>query len=273
MQLEGKVAVITGAGGGIGRAAALLFAGNGAALVLTDLNPESGQVTQEKVAASGARSVFVQGNVGDSRDVQAIVDAALSEFGRIDVLFNNAGSSHAAGDLRTVTDEDIELSLSSNLKSVIYGCRAALPSMIANGGGTIVNTASITGMRGQDGRGVYGAAKAGVINFTRYLAWEYGPMGIRANAVCPGAIDTPMMRKHTDNPTHRPMLAYFENQAPLHRLGRPEDIAKTALYLASDSSSHVTGQAIAVDGGMSAGTFLDPARLRAMAADILGDGG
>jgi NAD(P)-dependent dehydrogenase (short-subunit alcohol dehydrogenase family) len=199
MQLEGKIAVITGAGGGIGRAAAL-FARNGASLVLTDLNPETGQATQDLLASSGARSIFVQGDVGVSKDVQAIIDATLDEFGRIDVLFNNAGSSHAAGDLRTVTDEDIELSLSANLTSVIYGCRAALPSMIGNGGGTIVNTASITGMRGQDGRGVYGAAKAGVINFTRYLAWEYGPMGIRANAVCPGAIDTPMMRSTPTTP-------------------------------------------------------------------------
>jgi NAD(P)-dependent dehydrogenase (short-subunit alcohol dehydrogenase family) len=196
MRLNGKTAIIAGAGGGMGRAAALLFADRGARLLLTDKNEESGIATQRLLAGKGHQPLFVPGNVGRRADVQALVQAAVDAYGRIDVLFNNAGSDEGSGDLLSVSEDPIEACIASNLKSAIPRCQAALPVMIAGGGGSIVSTASTTGMRGQNGLGVYGAAKAGVINFMRYIALEYGPQGIRANSICPGVINTPLLRGH-----------------------------------------------------------------------------
>ncbi|ONH27990.1 SDR family NAD(P)-dependent oxidoreductase [Pseudofrankia asymbiotica] len=275
MRLRDKVVVITGAGGGMGRASTLLFAREGARVIATDLNEASGLETRRLAAEAGLSCEFVQGDVTDPADVARVLDVAMSQHGRLDVLFNNAGGGAvgATGDLTKVSDDEVEACIALNLKGPIHGCRAAIPLMIAGGGGVIVSTASITGMRGQNTLGVYGAAKAGVINLTQYVAWEYGPVGIRANAICPGAIQTPALeRSMMSNPRTRPVMEYFRHQSPLHRVGRPEDIAETALFLASDASAHITGQAIPVDGGMTCGTFLDPARIRALAEDVLRDG-
>jgi 3-oxoacyl-[acyl-carrier protein] reductase len=207
--------------------------------------------------------------VGRRADVQHFVKIAAEAYDRIDILFNNSGSDEGSGDLLAVDDGAIEACIASNLKSVILCCQAVVPVMIAGDGGSIVTTASITGMRGQNGLGVYGAAKAGVINFMRYIAWEYGPLGIRANSICPGAINTPLLRAGMQDPAAQPVVQYFLHQAPLQRIGEPADIAETALFLASSASAHITGQAIPVDGGMTCGTFLDPTRITSFARGVL----
>jgi meso-butanediol dehydrogenase / (S,S)-butanediol dehydrogenase / diacetyl reductase len=229
-----------------------------------------GKETERLLRQGGHACVFARADVSLSDDVDEVAATAVREFGRIDVLFNNAGGAgEAKGDFLQVTDEEIASCVARNLNSVFYGCRAVLPYMI-EGGGTIVNTASITGTRGQNGLGIYGAAKAGVINFTQYIAWEYGPQGIRANAVLPGAVDTPLLRKTLDSPGARPVGQYSLHQAPLRKLGLARDIAEAALFLASDAAGHITGQALPVDGGMTCGTFLDPERIVDFARAVVG---
>jgi NAD(P)-dependent dehydrogenase (short-subunit alcohol dehydrogenase family) len=269
MLLEGKVALITGSGGGMGRASALLFARQGARVVGTDKNGTSGEETARLLRAEGFETHFITANVSDRAAWDDIVAGAVDKFGKLDILFLNSGSDEGSGDLLSVSVDEVEACIASNLKSAIYGCQAAIPHLVAAGGGAIVTTCSITGLRGQDHLGVYGAAKAGAINFTRYLAWAYGPQGIRANAICPGAIDTPLLRAGMADPSTKPVMTYFMHQAPLHRLGQPIDIANTALFLASDMSAHITGQAIPVDGGMTCGTFLDGGRLRDFAHEVM----
>ena len=235
-RLEGKVVVVTGAGSGLGRACALRYLLEGARVVANDINAES---------LDGLDTVACPGDVGDEAFVDPLVGRAVDEFGRLDVIHNNAGYGKP-GEVLDTTAEVFEELLRVNLLGVQFGMRAALRVMTEQGSGSIINTASNAGFGAAKDRAAYGAAKAAVINLTRSAAVAYGRYGVRANAICPGPIETPAFRRYA------PDLEFYAAQIPLGRLGRGEDIAALAVFLASDESAYLSGQAISVDGALSA---------------------
>lgn len=269
MKLPGKVSLITGAASGMGRATALLFAREGSKVVAVDVDEAGGQKTIDLIHEMGGDAIFVRADVARDDDARHMVDQTVARYGRLDVLFNNAGVAQGV-ELTEMSEEEWDRVVDIDLKGVFLGSKYGIRAMLQSGGGVIINTASISGLLAQNFLPAYNAAKAGVINLTRYIAVEYGPRNIRANAICPGAIDTPMLQSAVSSkPENAPVVKYFLHMAPLHRLGTPEDIAKAALFLASDDASFITGHALVVDGGLTAGTFMDPHRLRAMAEDLL----
>ena len=249
-RLEGKVAVITGAGSGIGAATARLFAAEGAAVVVADLN-EAGGTEVMRQCRDGGRATFVRADVSREEDVQAMIAAARDEYGRVDVLFNNAGLGGAIGPIHDTLVEDWDRTFAVLVRGVFLGIKHAVSQMRANGGGSIISTASVAGIRGGAGPHAYSAAKAAVVNLTRSVALEVAADNIRVNCICPGGINTPLISNRlggTDVTDQ--VLAQLQ---PIVRAGRPEDIAGMALYLASDESSFVTGTSMVVDGGLTAG--------------------
>jgi NAD(P)-dependent dehydrogenase (short-subunit alcohol dehydrogenase family) len=252
--LEGRVAVITGAGSGIGRATALRFASEGAHVVVNDIDADTAGVTVDEVTSGGGVASVHAGDVGDSAYIDSLVAAAVERHGRLDVLHNNAGYGRP-GAVGELTDEVFDEMLRVNLSATMYGTRAALRVMVEQRSGSIINTASNAGFGAAADRSSYGAAKAAVINLTKSTAVDYGPFGIRANAICPGPIETPAFVRFA------PDLDYYSAQIPLQRLGRVEDVAALALFLASDESAYVSGVVISIDGGMMArlpAPFLTP---------------
>ncbi|MGH2597781.1 MAG: SDR family NAD(P)-dependent oxidoreductase [Dehalococcoidia bacterium] len=250
-RLENKVAVITGAGSGMGRATALLFAREGAAVLVADVNERGGEETVERIAAEGGRAAFLRTDVASSEDVHAMLHDALDRFGALDVLFNNAGIAGESGRLAEQSEASWQRVLDINLTGVYLGMRHAIPVMLERGGGSIISTASVAGMVGFAGAAAYCAAKAGVISLTRVAAVEYARWNIRVNCICPGVVETPLLAEiyGGDVEADRPRLL---RRQPLPRFGTPEDIAQMALYLASDESAYVTGAAMVVDGGYTA---------------------
>jgi NAD(P)-dependent dehydrogenase (short-subunit alcohol dehydrogenase family) len=250
-RLQAKVAVITGAGGGIGREAARLFAAEGAKVVVADVVDTAARLTVEEITSTGGTAVAVRADVSDEAQVAAMVSTATAEYGGIDVLFNNAGIF--PGDDGGVLDTSPETwarVMDVNLKGVWLCCRAAVPAMTTSGGGAIVNVASFVALMGAATAQVaYTASKGGVLAFTRELAVEYARRGIRANALCPGPIDTPLLAELIADPDRRQRRLVH---IPMGRFGRPEEIARAALFLASDESSFMTGAALVVDGGITA---------------------
>lgn len=253
MRLKDKIAVITGAGSGQGRCASLLFAKEGAKIVATDWKPELGDETVEMVKAAGGQAVFVKADVSSSADVQNVIRTAIAIYGRIDVLYNNAGvgfsSPLSMSDILNTPEDDWDRVIAINLKSMYLCCKYAIPEMIKTGGGSIVNTASIAALIGSESAHAYTASKGGMVALNRALAVEFGPRNIRVNVICPGAIDTPMIAPVVDplKKTGQPFMI-----SPIRRLGTPEDIAYCALYLACDESTFVTGATFVVDGGFIA---------------------
>ena len=250
-RLDGKVAVVTGGGSGIGRAAAALFAAEGAAVVVADVVEEAAASASADITAAGGEARPVAVDVADELEVQRMVDAATTAHGRLDVLFNNAGIFPAddGGVLDTPPDTWRRV-MEVNLQGVWLGCRAAIPAMLASGGGSIVNVASFVALMGAATAQVaYTASKGGVLSLTREVAVEYARQGIRANAVCPGPIETPLLAELLADPERRARRLVH---VPIGRFGRPEEIAAAALFLASDESSFVTGSALVVDGGITA---------------------
>jgi NAD(P)-dependent dehydrogenase (short-subunit alcohol dehydrogenase family) len=242
--LDGKVAIITGAGANMGKAAAELFAAEGAQMVVADWDEESGAEVARQVGG-----MFVRADVGKSADVDALVAAAISRFGRLDIMYNNAGISRVATVLEA-TDEDFAALMNVDLGGVFYGTRAAAKVMRPAGAGIIINTASTNAIHGVLGMSLYSAAKAAVVQFTKVAAAELAPFGIRVNAICPGTIPSKLLAKQmgvTDE-----QIAALDDKQPIGRVGRPEEIAQGALYLATDQSSFVTGHALVIDGGMTA---------------------
>jgi len=244
-EYDGKVVIVTGAGSGIGRASAMGFAAAGAQVLVNDVDGDTAQATVDDIVAAGATAHAHEADVGDSAQVDAMVAAAVDRYGRLDVLHNNAGYGKP-GRVDNTTDETFAEMVQVNLCGVLYGTRAALPYMIDQGGGAIVNTASNAALGAPRDRAAYGAAKAGVLGLTRSTAVENGRFGVRANAICPGPIETPAFRRFA------PDIDFYAAQIPIRRLGRPEDVAELALFLASDRAGFLTGVAISLDGGLSA---------------------
>jgi len=251
-KLEKKVAVITGAASGIGRATAIRFAGEGAAVVIADLNREGGEAAVRDCKENGGSAVFQLADVSSEEDIKGAVARAVKEFGRLDVIYNNAGLGGAVGPLEKTSAENWDRTFSILLRAVFLGIKHAVPEMRKTGGGSIVSTASIAGIRGAAGLHAYCAAKAGVISLTRSAAIELAKDKIRVNCICPGLIATPLTynRIPGGEQTATQLFAAFQ---PWPRAGRPEDIAAMALFLASDDSEFVSGQAMVVDGAVTSG--------------------
>lgn len=257
-KLDGKVAVITGAGSGQGAAAARLFTSEGAAVVVADVNEETGRQVTEELTGAGAQAAFASCDVSDAAQVQAAINLATGQFGRLDVLYNNAGLWFSAqGNYRPgITDAPSPLleeniwdrTINVNLKGTYLGAKYAIPEMRKAGGGSIINVSSIAALRvGRGASDAYTAAKGGIVTMTRTLAVEHAQYQIRCNVIYPGAIYTPLAGPFTPE-----YIKAVESHVPLGRWGQPEDVAKMALFLACDDSSWITGQGFVVDGGYTA---------------------
>lgn len=260
MRLSNRVALITGGGSGIGRAIAELFAAEGARVVVADLVDARSREVAQRITTAGGTAVAVHADVASASDVHAMMTHSVDAFGRVDILVNNAGMA-LGDDILTFDEATWDLNLAVVLKSVYLCSRAVLPGMIERRQGAIVNIASVNGLTGI-GEEAYSAAKAGVINLTKNLAVRYGPSNVRANVICPGTIQTPIwnarLRETPDIFTR--LAAWY----PLGRVGQPEDVAKAALFLASDDAGWITGAVLNVDGGLMAGSHK-------MAVDLAGE--
>lgn len=251
--LTGKVALITGAASGIGRAAALLFAREGAAVAIADIN-QPGQDVAEEIVRSGGKAIFEYADVTRAADCQRIVERTLREFDAIDVLFNNAGIMRRAS-VVDLSEEGWDLVMAVNVKSIFLMSRLVVPVMIKAGGGSIINTASGWGLAGGPRAAVYCASKGAVVLLTKAMAVDHGLQKIRVNCICPGDTDTSMLRNEAQQLGEQEDAFLAESaHRPLGRIGKPEEIARAALYLASDASSFVTGTSLVVDGGGLAGS-------------------
>ena len=249
-RLDGKVAVITGGGSGIGRVAASLFAAEGARVVVADVVADQAAAAVAEIVEAGGSALAVTVDVSDEAQVSAMVAAAVRTYGGLDVLFNNAGVFPADdGGILDTPPETWQRVMEVNLKGVWLGCRAAVPAMLDSGGGSIVNVASFVALVGAaTAQMAYTASKGGVLAMTRELAVEYARRGIRANSICPGPIETPLLAELLSDPERRQRRLVH---IPIGRFGRPEEIARAALFLASDDASFVTGSALVVDGGIT----------------------
>jgi meso-butanediol dehydrogenase / (S,S)-butanediol dehydrogenase / diacetyl reductase len=247
-KLENKVSLITGAASGIGAATAKLFAAEGATVIVVDIDESNGRRVAEEI---GARGIFHKANVSEPLEVEAMVKLAVDRFGRLDVLHNNVATAGAVAPVGDMPIEAWQHAIAVSLSGVFYGMRFALPQMVAQGGGVIVNTASVSGLAADYMLGAYNAAKAGVINLTRTAAIEYARKNIRVNAVCPGSVATPPLLRAIGDGEGRRLL---EDHHPVGRIGLPEEIARVVLFLASEDSSFMTGSIVVADGGISAHT-------------------
>lgn len=255
-RLDGKVAVITGGASGMGRGTVDLFIDEGAKVVVADLQDEKGALMQEEFGSSLA---YRHCDVSREEDVAATVALAVERFGRLDCMFNNAGIAGVMGTIHETDTKGMDQTIDVLFKGVVFGMKHAVPVMLEQGSGSIINTASIAGLQGGFGPHVYSGCKAAVVQMTRTVALEVGQHGIRANAICPGGIATSIFGHGLGLPTEladrgaKLMETAFKDLQPIKRSGLPSDIAKTALFLASDDASFVSGQAIAVDGALTAG--------------------
>ncbi len=252
MRLRDRVAIITGAASGIGAASARLFAAEGAKVLIADMHEPNGSALADEL---GEGVAFCKVDVTREDDVAAAVDDAMSRWGRLDVMFNNAGFGGALGPIEGTTEEEFDLTFDVLLKGVFFGIKHATPAMRERGSGSIINTASVAGLQAGWSPHLYSVAKAAVIHLTRSVALELGADGIRVNCICPGIIATPLAagRAGTPQATLDKMKAGLGRTQVLGRIGDPIDIANAALWLASDESSFVTGHAQVVDGGAYAG--------------------
>lgn len=252
MRFKDKVAIITGGTLGIGLATAELLSAEGARVVLMARNPSRGQAAIERITSAGGQAIFVQGDVGVAVDCHRCVTTAVEAYGRLDILFNNAGIIHVNRNLVDTSEEEWDATLNSNLKSIFWMSKYAIPHLAKNGG-AIVNNASIFGLVGGSGVAAYCAAKGGVINLTRAMAIDHAAQNIRVNCVCPGSVDTPLLENEmNDLGGVEVQLPKFASRHPMNRIASPKEIARAVAYLTSDDASFVTGVALPVDGGRAA---------------------
>ena len=255
MRLEGKVALITGGGSGIGRATALRFAEEGAHVVVVDWNPEGGQEAAQVVKSKGGEATFVWADVSENADAERMVNEAISTFGRLDILFNNA-AIQVFGTIPNTSEEDWCKVMDVNLKGVYLGCKYAIPHMVAQAGGSIINTSSALGLVGDPDMPAYGATKGGILAMTKAMAQAHGGDNIRVNSICPGDVSTPLVEEYFDKqPDPEQARRQIASEYVLGRIARPEEIANVALFLASDESSFITGTYIVADGGLTSKCF------------------
>ena len=248
-RLKDKVAIITGAGLGIGHACAVRFAAEGARVVVNDISAKLADATVAAITEQGGEAIAVEADVTDAAQVQSLVNAAVSHFGRLDILMNNAGGA-IPNDYHDADLDEYEQIMDKNLHSVHYGIRAAIPVMVKQGGGCILSVSSGAGLGYVGGLSIYGSAKAGLTHLTRGIAVEYGQKGIRANVIAPGPMDTPGFRAWLETVPNGE--AKWNAHVPVGRLGQAEDIANAALFLCSDEASFVNGILMPVDGAVHA---------------------
>ncbi len=256
MQLAGKVAVITGAASGIGLASARLFAQEGASVLLGDVDEEEGRRAAEEIEGAGGQATFVWTDVTSGADVERLVNNAVDRYGKLDIIFNNAGIA-MGGSILQMSEEDFDRLVAVNLKGVFLGCKHALPHLLDNpDGGVILNMSSNGGLIGRPGDPLYVTTKHGVMGLTKSLALAYADRRVRANALCPGPIDTAMIWANLEDGADREdHIRRVVANCPTPRMATPEEVAHAALFLVSDSSSFVNGVGLAVDGAKAAGVF------------------
>jgi NAD(P)-dependent dehydrogenase (short-subunit alcohol dehydrogenase family) len=250
-RLDGKVALITGGGSGMGAIASTLFSSEGAKVVLTDVADDAGESIAAEVGAHGGDALYIHADVSVEADAEAMVKATVDRFGGLHVLYNNAGVMLNEDGSVTDNEESVwDTTLGINVKGVAFGCKYGVPAMIASGGGSIINVASFVAWMGAaTSQTAYTASKGAVLSMTREIAVEYAREGVRCNALCPGPIDTPLLAELLSDPARRQRRFVH---IPMGRLGRAEELAKAALFLASDDSSFMTGASLVVDGGITA---------------------
>ena len=255
MRLEGKVAIITGAGSGMGRVAAQLFAAEGARIVVAEFDEGAGKQTVESVLEAGGDATFVRTDISSEADAKAMVDHAVARYGRVDVLYNNAAimpePDHSVIDTDVATWDRV---MAVNVRGVFLGCKYAIPPMLAQGSGSVINISSFVALLGcsvpQD---AYTASKGAVLSLTRSLAVQFGGRGVRSNAICPGPVETPMLMEWLLKDEAAKQLRLARN--PTGRFGKPEEIVNAAIYLASDESRWTNGAHFVIDGGISVNYF------------------
>jgi NAD(P)-dependent dehydrogenase (short-subunit alcohol dehydrogenase family) len=255
VRLQDKVAVITGAGSGMGRVAAQLFAGQGAKVVVAEFGEEAGAETVRLVESAGGSATFVRTDVSNEASAKGMIDHALSTFGRVDVLYNNAGvmpeADHSVIDTDVATWDQV---MAVNVRGVFLGCKYAIPAMVEQGAGSVINIASFVALLGcsvpQD---AYTASKGAILSLTRSLAVQFGPKGVRSNAICPGPVETPLLMDWLVKDEKAKQIRLARN--PTGRFGKPEEIVNMAIYLASDESRWTNGASLVVDGGISVNYF------------------
>jgi NAD(P)-dependent dehydrogenase (short-subunit alcohol dehydrogenase family) len=247
MRLQGKVAIVTGGGSGIGRATSLAFAREGARVMVADLIVDGGEETVKMIHSAGGGAVFVRTDVSKAQEVKAMVDKAIEAYGQLDCACNNAGITSSGVSVSRCTEESWDRIIAINLKSVFLCMKYELPKMLKSGGGSIVNTSSVMGLVADGGHPAYAASKHGVIGLTKTAAIQYAKAGIRVNAVCPGIIRTPMSEKSfADNPE---MKAAAIAMQPMDRFAEPEEVAQAIVWLCTNEASFITGHALPIDGG------------------------
>jgi len=252
MRVDKKVAIVTGAGSGIGEASAIRLAEEGAILICADINGAAAESVAQGIVASGGKATAAAIDISDDKQCDAVVASAIKDFGTVDILVNNAGVN-LPGVFHEVTNETIDRTLSVNIKGAMYLTRAVLPAMLKQGSGSIVNMSSVNGLVSEPYLSVYSASKGAIVMFTRGIALDYAKTGVRCNAICPGWVDTPI------NHAHAKMLGGLDHVyktidsfQPIGRPGTPREIANLVLFLASDESSFMTGSIVSADGGMTA---------------------
>ena len=249
MKLSNKVVLITGSGSGIGRASAVLFSREGAKISVVDIDEKGGQQTVDLIKQKGSDAIFVHANITKASDAERMVKVTLDQYGKLDILFNNAGIGMPFMPIEQIEESLWHRIMDINVMGIFLGCKYAIPAMKRQGGGVIINTASISGVRPRVGNSVYSASKGAVILLTKSLAMELAPFKIRVNCINPVVVETPFLEKNIDRNQLEEAKKTMLSTIPLGRLCQPEDIAHAALYLASDESSMVTGASLDVDGG------------------------
>ncbi|PLS18575.1 3-oxoacyl-ACP reductase [Bacillus sp. M6-12] len=249
MKLDGKVAIITGGGSGIGRATSLLFSKEGAKVVISDINEESGASVQKEIQELGHEAIFVKTDVSKADDIKALIDRTISRFGRIDILYNNAGIPQEFKLIEDIDENFVDRIIDVNIKGPFLGSKYAVPIMKEQKNGVILFTSSMTGVRPMPGTNLYATTKGAEVTMAKALAIELAPYNIRVNALCPVAVDSPMLPSFITNKDKEAGKKELMNKFPLGRLVTPEEVASAALYLASDESQMITGTALQLDGG------------------------